>query len=96
MVELLVGDSYQKILAANKLLLEETTTVEKIESVKQLLKNINPKIDKTLDLLTKSFSNLEKIHNLEIIELTAENLPQETEEQKKRKKRLLLFIRTWN
>ena len=91
-----IEDTYQKILAAEKLLFEETTTVGKIDSIRTLLKNIDPRIDETLNLLIKTLSNLEKLYKLEIIELTAENLPQETEEQKNRKKRILLFIRTWN
>jgi hypothetical protein len=90
------SNSKEKILAAYKLLDEDSTTKEKFESVKELLKGINPKVDQTLIKVSKAWDDLEKIEQGEVIELSAEHLPEDTEEQKKRKKRVLLLIRSWN
>ena len=88
-------DTKKRIFAAHKLLTEKTTSKQKLESVKALIKGINPRIDKLLDGSSKAFSDLEKFQKGEIIELTAEHLPENTEEDKKRKEALLWFIRNW-
>ncbi|OGK11580.1 hypothetical protein A2954_01845 [Candidatus Roizmanbacteria bacterium RIFCSPLOWO2_01_FULL_37_12] len=88
-------DTKKRIFAAYKLLTEKTTSKQKIESVKILIKGVNPKIDTLLENSTKALSELEKFHKGEIIELTAEHLPENTDEDKKRKKALLWFIRNW-
>lgn len=89
------SSSKEKVLAAYKLLQEDSTTKEKFESITTLLKGINPKIDQALARVSKAGGDLEKIEKGEVIELTLENIPAESEEEKKRKKRLLLFIRFW-
>jgi len=48
-----------------------------------------------LENSSKALSDLEKFQKGEMIELTAEHLPENTEEEKKRKKALLWFIRNW-
>lgn len=85
----------QKIDAAYRVLSEESTTIEKFDSASKLLAGINPKIDNILSSCSKSLSALGKLQRGEIIELTAENIPSETEEQKKRKKAILAFIKTY-
>lgn len=82
-------------LAAYTLLTEETTTREKFESIRILIKGINPSIDKSLTKISQALSGYEKLQKGEIIELTAENLPERTEAEKERKKTLLLLIRSW-
>jgi len=88
-------ETKKRIFAAHKLLTEKTTSKQKLESVKALIKGINPRIDKLLEDSSKAFSDLEKLKKGEVIELTAEHLPENTEEEKKRKKALLWFIRNW-
>ena len=88
-------DTKKRIFAAHKLLTEKTTSKEKIELVRSLIKGLNPRVDKLLENFLKAFSDLEKFHKDEIIELTAEYLPENTEEEKKRKKAFLWFIRNW-
>src|SRR5262249_1426008 len=61
-----------------------------------LLSGINPKLDRLLATCDTEFSKVEKYYKGAAIELILENLPELTEEQKKRKKLLLLFINSWN
>ncbi|MBI4080178.1 MAG: hypothetical protein HY430_00215 [Candidatus Levybacteria bacterium] len=84
-----------RIRAAYALLTEETTTREKFESVRTLIKGIHPKIDRALDDTSQTLSDYEKLHKGEIVELMVEKLPDNTEEQKKRKKALLVLIKNW-
>src|SRR5689334_9803947 len=84
-----------RIIAAQKLLSTPSLDKETFGAVQSLLKGINPKVDIVLDTCSKSFNQLQKIQNMEIIELTAESIPETTEKDKKRKKYLLLFIKYW-
>lgn len=88
-------DVRERCEAAYKLLTEEITTREKFESVRTLIKGINPQVDKLLEESSKKFADYEKLHKGQIVELSAEKLPEETEDEKRRKKLLLLFIRSW-
>lgn len=81
--------------AAAKLFQEESTSFDKIESAFILLKGIDPKIDKLIDASSKELGKLRKLQQGEFIELSAEGLPENTEEEKKRKKALLLFLKYW-
>lgn len=85
-----------KLDAAEKLLFSETTSAAKVASVSALLKGIHPKIDGLLAVCDKEIEKLDKMEKGAIIELTAEHLPQHTEEQKKRKRILLFFLKHWN
>lgn len=88
-------ETKQKIKAAYTLLLEPTTTRGKFESIQALIKGINPKIDAAFSNCSKTLSDFEKLQKGEIIDLTIEHLPEDTEENKKRKKFLLAFLRNW-
>ena len=88
-------DTQKRVLAAHKLLLEQTTTREKIESIRTLIRGINPRIDKAFDSCSKALSDYAKLQKGEVIELTLENLPEQTEEEKKRKRALILFLKSW-
>ena len=89
-------DVQKRILAAKVILFEPATTRAKFSSVRSLIEGINPGLDKTLKEVDEAFATVEKVLGGEVIQLTAENLPEETEEQKKRKRALLFFISTWN
>ena len=85
----------EKIRAALDLLMEETTTIAKFERIRTLISGVNPKMDKVLSEISSLIKNLEKIENVEIIDLTLENLPEKTDKDKKRKKLLLLLLSSW-
>src|SRR3989344_7211581 len=89
------SDSRERFLAAHKLFLDETTTLEKFESARTLIQGINPKVDKALDSCSKAIQKIENLRKGEVIELAAGNLSERTEEEKKRKKAIVWFIRTW-
>lgn len=85
----------EKIRAGLDLLMEETTTIAKFEKVRTLISGINPKIDKALSEVSSAIKNLKKIENIEVIDLSLEALPENTEKEKKRKKLLLLLLSSW-
>ncbi len=85
----------EKLEAAYRLLMEDMTTYEKFEKIRTLTKGLHPKLDGALDTASGALKQLKHVHEGNVIELTAEGLPEHTEEQKKRKKHLLLFISTW-
>jgi hypothetical protein len=64
--------------------------------VRSLIEGINPEIDKALLQVDGAISTVEKVLGGRVIQLGAEHLPENTEEEKKRKRALLFFINTWN
>ena len=84
-----------RIFAAHKLLLEKTTSKEKFESIRTLLKGINPHIDTKLEQVSQVFQKIEQFKKGEVIDLTTEHLPEKTEEEIERKKLFLLLLRNW-
>lgn len=88
-------DTKKRLQEANKLLLEKSTSAEKLESLSVILKGLNPKLDQVLKDCTESFSKIESIQKGDVIALSASSLPENSEEEKKRKKAILAFIRTW-
>ncbi|MBI3379629.1 hypothetical protein HY029_02620 [Candidatus Gottesmanbacteria bacterium] len=85
----------KRILAADSLFRKESTSKDKFESIRTLLKGINPRIDKTLESCSKILNKFSKLEKGKIIELGSEALPERTEEEKKRKKLLLVFLHSW-
>ena len=83
------------MLAAYSLLAEPTTTREKFNHISTLIRGIHPHIDTALDKSHHALSSIGRIQEGDVISLSAENLPENTEEEKRRKKYLLLFIRSW-
>src|SRR3989344_1543301 len=88
-------ESHKRIIAAQALLLEQTTSKEKFEHVRTLLTGINPQLDSALERCAEGISMLDKLVKGDVISLTAENLSENTEEEKRRKRMLLLFIQGW-
>lgn len=88
-------DFQKRFEEAYKLLTQETTNREKFESIRVLIKGYNPKIDSALAKVSNVLSDVEKLQKREYIELGAENLPENTEDEKKRKKAIVAFIRYW-
>lgn len=89
-------DHQQKIKAALQLLSEDSTTFTKFENIRTLLRDINPQIDKTIDQCSKVLRDIKHLSEGDLIELSAENLPETTKEQEKRKKLILFFVNLWN
>ncbi|MBI3576500.1 hypothetical protein HY086_00450 [Candidatus Gottesmanbacteria bacterium] len=86
----------KRLDAAGRILNADVTTPDKIKSLATLLHGVNPKLDATLKEVTHAFATLEKLEKFEVIELTAEAIPEITEKDKKRKKALLLLLRFWH
>ena len=82
----------EKINSALLLLQGETISLDTFSQVVTLLKGIHPEIDKKLAVSSEFLSKLQKIQNCDVIALSADTLPEETEEEKKRKKALIFFI----
>ena len=88
--------AHKRLFAAKALLLEPTTTREKFSAVRNLIEGINPGLDKALLQVDEAISTVEKVIDGRVIQISAEHLPENTEEEKKRKRALLLFLNTWN
>lgn len=77
------------------LLVEQTTTAEKLESLSVILKGLNPKLDIALQNCAETFTKIENLQSGDAVSLTAASIPANSEEEKRRKKKILAFIRTW-
>ena len=85
----------EKITAALELLVEETTTFDKINKVCTLLKGIHPAVDKHIKTTSEIVDKLSKIQEGDVVSLALEKLPENTKKEKDRKKLLLLFLKNW-
>jgi len=88
-------DTKKRIEEAYKLLAHETTSREKFESIRTLIKGLSPKIDMLLESTSKALSNIQKLQKGDIIVLSAESLPENSPEEKKRKQVLIFLINSW-
>lgn len=88
-----VDATKEKIFAAYDLLQGDTTTWRKFDSIKILIQGRSKKIDSTLTSISKLRSEVSKMQNGDVIKLSAEKVPGKTDEDKKRKKTFLKFIR---
>lgn len=85
----------ERILAAGELLSTTEISVAKFEAVRKLITGVNPKIDRILEQASKNLSKIRNFQEGNVISLSFEELPEETEEQKKRKKFIILFLKNW-
>lgn len=85
----------EKVTAALELLVEETTTFDKINKVCTLLKGIHPAVDKHIKTTSEIIDKLSKIQEGDVVSLTLGKLPENTKKEKDRKKLLLLFLKNW-
>ena len=88
-----IVDPHKKVKAAGRLLTQDKIDYKTFKELKTLLKGISPKADKALAECDKHYSKLKKYQKGDVIQLTVENLPEETDKDKKRKKALLLFLK---
>lgn len=89
------ADAIRRIKAAGKLLSGPTTTIEKFNIVKDLVSGLDPRIDKIINRIDGSLINFNYLAEGDVINLSASLLPEGTDEEKKRKKWLIFFIRNW-
>src|ERR1700682_4101940 len=85
-------DTHEKVISVYQLLQGETISISTFEHVRTILKGLHPKVDKKLEICSKALDKLQKIQSGDIITLSAERFPEDTEEKRKRKKVLLFFI----
>jgi hypothetical protein len=83
-------------LAAQALLIEPSSSFEKFGAVKDLIFGISPKLDEALQRCEKDLRSVEQILGHDFFSFATENLPEATEEQKRRKKAVVFFWKTWN
>ncbi len=88
-------DSQKKLVEASRLLSGNQITLENFESVRVLVGGFHPKVDILLERCSSALSRIDNLKNGEIIELSGDLLPAETEEEKKRKKAIILFIKSY-
>src|SRR3954463_3320815 len=89
-------EAKKKLLAAQTLLLEPSSSFEKFYAVKKLIAGVHPELDRALERAEKDLQSVEQILGHDFFSFAAENLPEVTEEHKKRKKAVLFFWKTWN
>lgn len=85
----------RRLLSAEKILFSRTTSRQKLVAVRQLIKGINPRLDKALASCSQALKKVDQIKKGQVIDLTFESLPTKSKEEKKRKKAILLFLRSW-
>ncbi len=85
----------KRLVAARDLLNDSTTTRAKLVALTTLLTGVHPKTDALLMECNKALSIVGQIEDGDVIRLSAESFPERTEEEKKRKRALLLFIKNW-
>jgi hypothetical protein len=90
------AESHKRLLAAQDMLVGSLTTREKFSAIRQILKGVHPKLDAALEKCDQDLATLDKIYAGQVIDLAVENLPENTDEQKSRKKALLLLVQSWN
>lgn len=92
----MTGDKVaEKVRAAIAIMSEPELTLAKAQSILTLLSGINTKLDRLVRASTKALGTLELATSGAYIELVAEQIPETTPEEKKRKKTLLFFIQSW-
>ncbi|MBI4062323.1 hypothetical protein HY410_00205 [Candidatus Gottesmanbacteria bacterium] len=89
------SDALERIQAAQQILSDTSITREKFGQLQKLLKGVNLKIDRVLSRVSKEWDNLARFEKGEVIDLAAHELPEHTEEEKKRKKLFLFFLSAW-
>lgn len=91
----LTEDQKLKIKAGLELLCEENTSLDKIQKLSHLIKGTNHEIDKKLKTLLDIAGKIKKVQEGDVITLSVENLPEDNDKNKKRKKLILLLLSSW-
>jgi len=86
----------KRLFAAQQILQNQTVSKETFYALRTLLHGVHPKIDLHLASAGKALTHIEKIQRGDVIALTIESLPEDTVENKKRKKAIIFFLKFWN
>lgn len=86
------SDKHEKMMSAYQLLQTDSISLATFEHIRTLIKGFHPELDKKLEMCSQALDKLQKIESGDVISLSVEVLPEDTEEKKKRKKALLFFI----
>ncbi len=89
------AEIHLKMTSAYQLLQGADISVSTFEQIHTLLKGIHPELDKKLAICSQALAHVNKLQTGDIITLTAEGLSEDTEDKKKRKRALLLFISSY-
>ena len=89
----MMNEQRERLKAVEELLSGNTTSGEKLNSIKTLIKGIHPKIDNLLESCAKTLASIEKIQNSQIVELTAENFPEQTEKKNEERKHCFSLLK---
>jgi hypothetical protein len=84
----------KRMRAAYVLLQGKEISISTFEQCRILIKGLDPRVDKKLTICSQALEKLQKIQSGDLITLSVEMLPEESEEQQKRKKIVLTFITT--
>lgn len=90
-----INNDKTKLKAALSLLCEDKTTYGKVKDLSKIIGGLNPDLDKKVKKLTVTVDKLHAVKEGDVIDLTLENLPENTKKQKDRKKLILLLIKDW-
>ena len=88
----LTHDTHKKMMSVYQLLSQDSLSLGSLEHATTLLYGIHPDLDEKLSVCEEAISKLQNVLDGDIVTLSAGNLPEENEKQKKRKKTLIFFI----
>ena len=85
----------KRLSAATAVFSDTSTTIDKVRSAVSLLVGIHPRTDQLCTECLRQLDTIGRIESGELTEISANALPEETDEQKRRKKALLLLLKGW-
>lgn len=85
----------ERLRAAYQLLIEQTTSRQKITTVLTLVRGTDPRIDVLVTKVEEAVLLLDKIQEGDVIMLAADALPETNEREERRKKVLMFFTKSW-
>lgn len=88
-------EALERLQAAQAIFANTSLTPEKFKDLGKLLKGVNPRVDRILSRVANEWDKLQKFEKGEVVDLVASELPEHTEEQKRRKKAFLFFLSAW-
>ena len=89
-------ESRKRIAAAQSLLLGSGSPSQKIKAARTLIKGIRPELDELLEKCEEGVSTVENVFQGDILSIAADTLPEMTDDDKKRKRLLIIFLENWN
>ncbi|MBY0539452.1 hypothetical protein K2P56_03420 [Patescibacteria group bacterium] len=82
-------DVKKRLTAAQAVFADSSTPKEKLNSIRIILKGMHPELESHVLRAESELGKVEKVLNGEVLSLSAEAMPEGTEEEKKRKKAVL-------